>query len=635
MIEWGLFLAVLAVAIVPFRNRGMKRALAAVAAVLWVAVIAAVIWGARETHHEARQAEIARTLPREGRPGGYVTSDTCRSCHPGEYATWHRSFHRTMTQYATPESVRADFDNVTFRLEGETYFLERRGNEFWVQMNDPDWKLMSPAHRGNSRPERVWRRVGLVTGSHHMQAFWVPSKYSNLQLNLPFTYLFDEHRWVPRNAAFLMDPKIPALVQIWNANCLQCHATAGQPRPEPDNPFLVDTRVGELGIACEACHGPAEAHVRANRNPIRRYVEHHAAKQKDDLIVNPARLDHRASAQVCGQCHGIKWIPNGHPWRFDGFAYRPGQDLQAELPIVRPMAQADQPWFKSAIQRDPRYVTDRYWSDGEVRVSGRDFNGLIESPCYQRGTMSCLSCHSMHHSDPNAQLARGMETNQACLQCHKNFNVASHTRHAPASSGSLCYNCHMPHTVYGLMRAIRSHTISNPSVETTLATGRPNACNLCHLDKSLGWTASKLNEWYGTPVPKMNPDQRQLPAAAVWALSGDAGQRALLAWHMGWAPAKKISGTDWLFPYLAQLLNDPYATVRYLAGHSLTAMPEFRDFAFDYIAPENERVRATEEAVMRWKKIERKQNRPEVYLDSATWSRLLRARDDKPMYLQE
>ena len=54
-------------------------------------------------------------------------------------------------------------------------------------------------------------------------------------------------------------------------------------------------------------------------------------------------------------------------------------------------------------------------------------------------------------------------------------------------------------------------------------------------------------------------------AAVLWLLSGDAGQRPLIAWHMGWAPALEASGRDWLAPYLltqhwndfGELLRDP------------------------------------------------------------------------------
>jgi len=124
-----------------------------------------------------------------------------------------------------------------------------------------------------------------------------------------------------------------------------------------------------------------------------------------------------------------------------------------------------------------------------VRVSGREYNALLESPCHQRGAMTCLSCHSMHKSDPDGQLARAGDGDAACTQCHRAIgdNVAAHTHHRADSSGSTCYNCHMPHTTYGLLRAMSSHQVTVPRVQDTTEAGRPNACNLCHLDKTLAW----------------------------------------------------------------------------------------------------------------------------------------------------
>jgi predicted CXXCH cytochrome family protein len=270
-----------------------------------------------------------------------------------------------------------------------------------------------------------------------------------------------------------------------------------------------------------------------------------------------------------------------------------------------------------------------------VRVSGREFNGLVESPCYQKGQLSCLSCHSMHQSQPADQLAAKMESNQACLQCHDKIQVQAHTRHRPDSSGSLCYNCHMPHTTYGLMKAIRSHTIDSPSVPATLRTGRPNACNLCHLDQTLAWTARHLGEWYGQKVPALPADEQQVSAAALLVLRGDAGQRALLAWHMGWAPARQASGEKWLAPYLAQLFDDPYATVRYLAQRSLQRLPGFQDFPYDYIAPAADRAQAPARARAQWERRGMVDTRPEVALDPATWTRLLQERNNRSMDLQE
>src|SRR5262245_42782924 len=59
---------------------------------------------------------------------GDVSSRTCRACHPTQYASWHGSYHRTMTQLATPDAVRASFDGV--RVDGvqeKPMLLERRG----------------------------------------------------------------------------------------------------------------------------------------------------------------------------------------------------------------------------------------------------------------------------------------------------------------------------------------------------------------------------------------------------------------------------------------------------------------------------------------------------------------------------
>ena len=115
-----------------------------------------------------------------------------------------------------------------------------------------------------------------------------------------------------------------------------------------------------------------------------------------------------------------------------------------------------------------------FWADGMIRVSGREFNGLSDSACYQRGELSCLSCHSLHKTDDDPrplvewaddQLGVGMNGNDACLQCHESNRYDSkHTHHQPHSSGSRCYNCHMPHTTYGLLKAIRSHQISSPEI---------------------------------------------------------------------------------------------------------------------------------------------------------------------------
>src|SRR4029079_17225105 len=75
-------------------------------------------------------------------------------------------------------------------------------------------------------------------------------------------------------------------VTRWNDNCVFCHNVA--PNPGFDGARW-NTEVAELGIACEACHGPAGEHARINRDPMRRYALH-LSDAGDPTIVNPARL---------------------------------------------------------------------------------------------------------------------------------------------------------------------------------------------------------------------------------------------------------------------------------------------------------------------------------------------------------
>ena len=614
-LEWLLLGLLLPAALWPLFRRRSVASWFTVASLVGLAVCGASFWQLRLAKAARSNRELTEKTPRQGRPGGYVTSDTCQACHPDQYASWHRSYHRTMTQAARPETVRGNFDNVTLELGGQEYHLERRGHEFWVEMVDPDWKyvrLLMQHHYETGRaasppapepnPPRAKKRVGMLTGSHHMQAYWVPSQFGNEQFSLPFTYLFEEERWVPRNDVFLLPPDTPELQQVWNVNCINCHATAGQPRKDPST-HISDTRVAENGISCEACHGPAEAHVKVNSDLRYRYFARRT-DAGDPTIINPARLSHRKSSEICSQCHAIRFNHARADWLTNGFRYIPGDDnLETDRPVPRKEDFAQSRELAQERREDKALWEGSYWSDGMVRVSGREYNGLMESACFKRGQLSCLSCHSMHTSDPNDQLAAGMESNQACLQCHSAMaeRLEQHTHHRAGSSGSLCYNCHMPHTTYGLLKALRSHWVDSPTVRASTETGRPNACNLCHLDRSLGWTQKYLSEWYGIRPVKLPADTEDVAAAVLWLLQGDAGQRALIAWHMGWEPAKAVSGTHWLARYLAETLTDSYSVVRYIGHRSLKRLPGFGQFVYDYVGPPGGRNQNRQKALEIWK----------------------------------
>jgi hypothetical protein len=51
-----------------------------------------------------RQGEAqVKNRPIEVLENDYVSLKTCETCHPHEHATWHTSFHSTMTQVPPPK----------------------------------------------------------------------------------------------------------------------------------------------------------------------------------------------------------------------------------------------------------------------------------------------------------------------------------------------------------------------------------------------------------------------------------------------------------------------------------------------------------------------------------------------------
>jgi hypothetical protein len=600
------------------------------------ALAALLLFAERRGETPASAALEPLDRPVEVPHGGYATSHACRACHPHQHETWHASWHRTMTQPATPATVVAPFDGRTLELNGRRYSPERRGEELW---------MVSQAPGGGARREE---RVVLATGSHHFQAYWSPTGAGRKLRLLDFCYFVREGRWMPMDALVLSPEGVsqtdPEGEGRWNKTCNRCHTTGSRPRLFEHG--TMDTQVAEFGIACEACHGPGAAHADANRDPERRY-RLHLSRAADATIVNPASLPQRASAQVCGQCHSV-FDFHSHAdrmrWAEDGFAYRPGDDLDATRKIL------------TVANASPLYRATVFWPDGQVRVNGREYNSLLETPCFQRGELTCLSCHALHQEPGDArpraewaddQLRPGMRGNAACVQCHTEFadaqRLAAHSFHAPSSAGSDCYNCHMPNTAWGLHKATRVHQVTIPRLAPDLAAGRPNACNLCHLDRPLAWTAQLLEARYGMPAPELGFAQRTLAAGAIWALAGEAGQRALAAWHMGWEPAREAAGGDWVVPFLAQLLVDPYPTVRAVAYASLRRQPGFESLDYDFAGPAEAREAARQRALDAWNARRGPSSatspallmNPRGRLRSALFDQLLRQRDDRTVYLAE
>ncbi len=523
-----------------------------------------------------------------------------------------------MTTVASPAAARFVSDEVPTPSTWGPMSLVARDGGLWASLPDPDQPPSAQA-------SRLKARVALVTGSHHQQIFWYETGRTRVLGAFPLTYLIAERRWIPRAAAFLQPPA-PVLLSgtgHWNQVCISCHTTGGEARV-PDmytrtDPaaMTADSRVAEFGVTCESCHGPAGGHVRSPRKAAGADGTRPAGGAG---IVNPARLDPARASEVCGQCHSVWEWPDRAAERDEnehGSRFRPGEVLARSRFVVQPTRNLDSPRVRALLADDPDFIRDAFWPDGTIALAGREYNGLIDSPCFERGagadrTLTCLSCHALHqdktdHRPAKAwaddQLRPGASGDGACLQCHEPIRarIAQHTHHPAGASGSRCYNCHMPYTTYGLQKTVRAHRVTSPDVRVSLETGRPDACTLCHLDKPLAWTARRLERWYGVPQPALDDEAQVTPAAVVFALTGDAQQRAVMADAFGRDEARAVSAESWVGPVLAALLDDPYPAVRFIAARSLRTLAVPGTAGYDFLAPRETRMQASRQALAAWR----------------------------------
>jgi hypothetical protein len=170
---------------------------------------------------------------------------------------------------------------------------------------------------------------------------------------------------------------VPATVTA----CFQCHSTG--PVGLGDG---YEIEPAELGVRCEACHGPGREHVAAAKASD-------AAKAKA-AITNPASLPAEKINELCGACHRV---PAAEGREFD----------------------FSNPWH---VRHQPPY--------------------LSQSPCFVKssGALNCFTCH-----DPHEKLQRAAPNhyNSRCSTCHER---ATHPALASGGAAPLddCIACHMP-----------------------------------------------------------------------------------------------------------------------------------------------------------------------------------------------
>ena len=143
------------------------------------------------------------------------------------------------------------------------------------------------------------------------------------------------------------------------------------------------------------------------------------------------------------------------------------------------------------------------YKDGRLRETTFIVEAFVRSACYLKGTAQCASCHAPHvpasTSNPNCVKFNNNQS-EICLQCHAQYRdrIPQHTHHAAGSEASQCVSCHMPKIMNALLFKARSHEIEIPRADLTERFGQeesPNACLICHGEKTAAWANQELEHW--------------------------------------------------------------------------------------------------------------------------------------------
>ncbi len=458
----------------------------------------------------------------------YAGSRACRECHAEQFTPWVSSHHALAERPLDPELDRRAFDPPREIRHGSMTSRTRVENE--------RYELITQGHGGERTftPDRVF-------GVSPLRQFLIPGpggRYQATELAYDprsgdwFDVYGDEDRfpgewghWTGRGMS-------------WNAMCAACHNTRLRKNYDAATDSY-STRMAEMGVGCEACHGPLKAHV-----------EWQAARsdsQGDDLVdPTVTKLERPKILDNCGACHARRVELTGD--------FKPGDDFLDNFMLTIP----DE--------------TEVYYPDGQVHDEDYEYGSFLGSVMYTKGVL-CIDCHDPHSGKTKFQ------GNDLCLQCHKEkIDPGPHSHHEPGTPGGTCQDCHMPQTTYMQRHARRDHGFTIPDPRLTKEHAVPNACNRCHTDRSVEWAIEAVEEWYGTRPPHRWSQQRARLVArarhgdddAVGPLLRMAREEPIPLWRavatglLGrWAQRAKVRES------LIALTKDPGALVRGVAARAL------------------------------------------------------------------
>ncbi len=434
----------------------------------------------------------------------YLGSASCRRCHEDATDEWERSLHIRMTKPVADALVLGDFsDGTTFQDHGRSYTFGRKSGQPFVSIRF-----------GDREPETF--AVDYTLGFKRYQGYLSKLPDGRIYV-LPVFWHVASRRWLDWKEITPIPDNAHDLRQIWNSNCFNCHGTNIAQGYDIQTKRYNSTWT-EMGIGCEACHGPGREHVALmdewEKNPASKPTYDNSKTNRDLSeilkIFSPRSADPRRTYDTCSYCHGNKsnvFVGFRAGSRYEDYALPfilsdeiPANDFQGE-----------------------------FWPDGRPNRFNRP-QALTLSGCFQAGAVTCTNCHVAHGSKNEHSLKvniyQGRNGDALCTQCHSTpkrpsatpaaaallagdgtkkpikpsftgAGLEAHTFHKPESAGSRCIGCHMSDVNWRLLIRRRDHTFQPPNPAMTARYGVPNACTTCHDDKTPEWATAKMDEWWG------------------------------------------------------------------------------------------------------------------------------------------
>lgn len=480
----------------------------------------------------------------------YVGDKSCMACHKLETNEWKHSQHAEAMMVADENSVKGDFNNATFNYNGIISTFYKKNGKYMVKTDGPDGKLHD-------------YEITYTFGIYPLQQYMIKFPNGKVQVLDPtwdnrakedggqrWYHIRKDENVIAGDPVHWTGPNMN-----WNYMCADCHSTNLKKNyDEKTKAYL--TTYDSINVSCESCHGPASEHIKWTTN------------QTSTLQNKGFPLSFKNSKQK--------------PWREQDSTLRKAlqtQELNVCAKCHSRRTQLDDEFVAGDNFHDHYLPVNLdeglYFSDGKIQDEVYVYNSFIQSKMFEEG-VTCSDCHNPH------TLERKGSGDKVCAQCHQPnvYEAPAHHKHKKGAKGSSCIDCHMPARTYMGIDSRNDHSFRVPRPDLSVNNKElPNACNLCHKDKSPEWASDVMKKWYGE-IPKgaqnfshalesLRSNSADAPKTLYSVLMGDSPKiaKATVTQYLGNYPNKQTYMTT------LQMLRNSDPMIRRSALQALEAFP--------------------------------------------------------------